>query len=395
MKFIHPKLLILYVLASALRIHLYNVSDLLRIKLFGTLGIGILLLLACNPATVILPDATPTTQSQLLPLSETGPYGTGTLRIKVEDPSRDGRKFSIYLWYPAVIPEDLTTSESISDANPDLSGAPYPLLLMFSDTATLFAPYLASHGFIVAGLVVLDSYEKWDRWLIDYPLDILFALDRLASNPPDGMEGVIDTDHAGAMGYSFDGYVSLALSGARVDPDLYLAQCAQPPKEEPARPEEWIPYMCDMKAQWDEIVAYAGEEITASEDGLWQPMTDERIRAVMPMATEGAWWFGERGLSAVNRPVLIIAGTADDISPYIQENVYIFEHLGTTDRAMISFVDKGHMMILRPEIIAQMQHFAMAFFGYHLQGREDWAEYFSENFVAQYDNLAWGVYAGK
>lgn len=33
----------------------------------------------------------------------------------------------------------------------------------------------------------------------------------------------------------------------------------------------------------------------------------------------------------------------DDISPYFQENVYIFEHLGTTDQAMISFVDKGHM----------------------------------------------------
>jgi hypothetical protein len=42
--------------------------------------------------------------------------------------------------------------------------------------------------------------------------------------------------------------------------------------------------------------------------------------------------------------------------------------------------------------IARIAHFATAFFGYHLQGREDYAKYFSEDFVAQYDNLAWGVY---
>ena len=33
----------------------------------------------------------------------------------------------------------------------------------------------------------------------------------------------------------------------------------------------------------------------------------------------------------------------------------------------------------------------VAFFGYHLQGRDDYAEYFSEEFVAQHDDLAWGV----
>jgi len=346
-------------------------------------------------ATAVLTTGEVSQEPSLLPLSELGPYNTGTRRIKLEDPSREDRKLSISVWYPAVLPEGSTLGEPFSDADADLSGAPYPLLLMFSDTATLFASHLVSHGFVVASIVIFDSYEGWDRWLIDYPLDILFALDQLASNPPDGLEGVIDTNHAGAMGYSFDGYVSLSLSGARVDPNLYLAQCAQPPDEVPPRTEEWIHYMCDMTVQWDEIVAYAGEAITTSEDGLWQPMTDERIRAVMPMATEGAWWFGERGLAAVDRPTLIIVGTADDLSPYILENVYIFEHLGTTDRAMISFVDKGHMMILRPEIVAQMKHFAVAFFGYYLQGREDYAAYFSEDFVNQYDDLFWGVYPGR
>ena len=39
-----------------------------------------------------------------------------------------------------------------------------------------------------------------------------------------------------------------------------------------------------------------------------------------------------------------------------------------------------------------MNHFLTAFFGYYLQEWEDFAEYFSEDYVAQYDDLAWGVY---
>jgi predicted dienelactone hydrolase len=135
-----------------------------------------------------------------------------------------------------------------------------------------------------------------------------------------------------------------------------------------------------------------GEAITASEDGLWQPMTDARIRVVMPLAAEGWWLFGDRGLAAVDRPTLIIVATQDGQYP---ENALIFEHLGTPDKTLISFIGPDHMMVYDPEIIARMAHFAVAFFGYHLQGREDLACYSSEDFVAQYDDLAWGVYEGE
>jgi len=52
-------------------------------------------------------------------------------------------------------------------------------------------------------------------------------------------------------------------------------------------------------------------------------------------------------------------------------------------------------MIFDREIIPRMAHFAVAFFGYHLQGRDEFAQYFSEEFVSQYDDLAWGVYSGE
>lgn len=108
---------------------------------------------------------------------------------------------------------------------------------------------------------------------------------------------MIDANKAGAMGFSFDGYNALALSGARVDPAYYSAQCAEAPTMDPAPPEWWIRYICVLADSWDEFAAHAGDAITASDDELWQPMTDERIRAVIPMGPEGAWLFGEQGLA--------------------------------------------------------------------------------------------------
>ncbi|NIV35697.1 MAG: hypothetical protein GWN58_41460, partial [Anaerolineae bacterium] len=76
------------------------------------------------------------------------------------------------------------------------------------------------------------------------------------------------------------------------------------------------------------------------------------------------------------------------------ENALIYEHLGTPDKVLISFVGPDHMMVYNREMVARMAHFAVAFFGYHLKGRDDLAYYFSEEFVGQHDDLAWGVYQG-
>jgi predicted dienelactone hydrolase len=330
------------------------------------------------------------------PLSKPGPYDFGTRQnYEFTDTARDNREVSLTVWYPAVLPDDSPPSDYNFDAKPDSSGAPYPLILSSSKMGSIFGPHLASHGFVVVGVNGLDSSNSWGKWLINDPLDILFALDQVATTPLSSLEGMVDAEHAGAMGYSFDGYNALALSGARVDPEFYLAQCAGAAAMNPPPPEWWIKYNCNMNVSWGEFIALAGPAITTSEDGLWQPMTDERILAVMPMAPEGAWLFGERGLAAVDRPTLIIGATADDVNFYDREAAYIFEHLSTPDKIMISFIGEDHMMVESDEPAARMKHFAAAFFGYYLQGRDDYIKYFSEDFVRRRDTLAWGVYTDK
>lgn len=325
-------------------------------------------------------------------LAEKGQYLVGRRTITLQDDSRGGRQVSITVWYPAVQSADSASSMSIRDAEPNLKEAPYPLILSSTKVAEIFAPYLVSHGFTWASVDGIDSYFTFYEGAIDQPLDILFALDQIAAHPPEGLEGMIDAERAGAIGYSFDGFNSLAVSGARVDPEYYLAQCPTPDTATKAILGGMSSFSCSPADKWDEFTAHVSESITASEDGLWQPLTDPRIRAVMPMAPEGWWLFGEKGLAAVDRPVLIIDGTNDEL---YRENVLIHEHLGTPDKTLISFIGQDHMMVYDEEMVSRMAHFAVAFFGYHLQGRQDLARYFSEDFVTQHDDLFWGVYPGE
>lgn len=332
-----------------------------------------------------------------LPLSLPGPHAVGFRRmIKFIDERRNNREVVLSLWYPAIPPADTAGKQTFDDAAPDLSGAPYPLILTSTKVGFYFAQHLASYGFVVAGVNGQDSKDEWGQWLIDFPLDQLFALDKLSLNPPEGLERVIDTDHAGAMGYSFDGYDALALSGARVDPGYYLSKCEMAAFNKPSLPEWWIEYICAPVKDWEAFSAYGTRLLPPGEDGLWQAMTDERIKAVIPMAPEGAWLFGPDGLAAVDRKwVMVIGATEDDINIYNEEAVPIYEQLSTPNRLMISFIGQGHMMMGNPDQVAKMNHFIVAFFVIHLQGQDDFAGYFSDNYISQTRGLALGIYQEK
>ena len=141
----------------------------------------------------------------------------------------------------------------------------------------------------------IDTYRWMDEEAFEQPLDILFALDHVGASPP-------------------------AVLGDRLSS-----------------------FNCDLVDRWEAFAALMDETITASADGLWQPLTDPRIRAVMPLAAEGWWLFGERGLAAVDRPTLMLVATGDEL---YSENVLIHDHLGAPDRALISFVGPKHLAMV-------------------------------------------------
>ncbi len=352
---------------------------------------------ASSNEPLITPDATEikiSSEPGPFPLSEPGPYYIGKLTLNFEDLNRENRSVGISVWYPALAPDGWSGSKSqvVKDSEPNFSGAPYPLIISSAKMRGVLAPYLVTHGFVWAGVTEIDSYPHMNFEMIDQPLDILFALQQIASEPPEALMGMIDSEHVGVIGYSFDGYNTLALSGARIDPQHYLSQCPNPDATTQASLKGYSAFDFGPAGTWNEYASHAGEAITTSEDDLWQPMTDSRIRAVMPMAGEGWWLFGKRGLAAVDRPTLIIVATEDGL---YTENAKIFEHLGTSDKTLISFLGENHMMIYVRAMQDRMAHFATAFFGYHLQGREDLKYFYSKEYIDQFYDLAWGVYSDE
>lgn len=351
----------------------------------GQLFISILIILgsimgACAPNTsAIKPPLTFEIPDTELPLSELGPYDVSILNhVDYVDARRDNREVSTFIVYPSV------------DDQPDVRGAPFPLIICDHKMANKFGDQMASHGYVVSGIRRIDTYDPWDESLINQPLDYIFVLNQLAENPPETLIGIIDTDHVGVWGYSFGGRNSLFLTGARVDPDYYLEICENPENSEIDYAESTIITMCGPYLNWDGFTQNAGLELTDSDDGFWLPITDDRILALIPMSGKGEWLFGPEGLAAADKAIIITAGTNEGTR--YEEGYRIFEELGTSEKIFISFVDQGHMMVFSQTPNDQMRHIAIAFFSYHLKGREEYAQYFSEDYISQIEGLAWGWY---
>jgi predicted dienelactone hydrolase len=358
-----------------------------------------LMLISCSSSTPTTLTSLPNTQeSTFFPLSEPGPYLTEMRVYSFIDYSRNERKIDVQIYYPALKEVNGQGGTITGTATPDMGGAPYPLILTGTNSGNLlFSSHLASYGFVM--VIVhspLFSYTApWNNSVIDAPLDFLFVLDELTSDPPEGLDGVIDTNRVGVAGYSSDGLFSLALGGARINPEYYISQCAHAPTMDPALPSYLIEYYCKLSERWDEFSSQVSAKVSTVSEGLWQPTTDERILAIMPMAPDSAWLYGAEGLADINIPSMIIAGTADDLVSYKMTSCYVYEHLVNADRFLISFIGKQHMMVEQSEVISRINHFTVAFFGNYLQGRTEYADYFSDDFVSQFDDLFWGVYTGE
>lgn len=369
-----------------------------RFRLLVTLSSVLLFLLACSPAksiprTWVIPD-TP------FPFSQPGPYFAGRMELTVIDQSRNNREIRIEIWYPA-IKQTKTDGQAIrTDAKPDPSGAPYPLILTEHRTGRwIFEDHLVSHGFIMAIITVPDhvDYLEWDLHMINWPRDFLFSLGQIAAHPPENLKTMINTNHVGVTGYSFGGDISLTLAGVRIDPAAYHEYCKTPPVID-VKFEGWDLYhqlTCKLADKWPQFSAAAGPALTAGSDGLWQPLSDDRIKAVMPMAPTGTWLYGKRGLASVKKPLLLIASTDDEFSPYQIETKFLFSNLGASEKALITFMNQSHMMVEKADVVTKLKHFATAFFGYHLQGRSDLQKFVSQDDISQFKELYWGIAPGK
>lgn len=246
---------------------------------------------------------------------------------------------------------------------------------------------LASKGFVTVSIDHTDStyddQKAFGSTLYNRSYDQLFVLneiDRLSRAGSDHfLAGLVDASRTGIIGYSMGGYgVVNVIGGGYSDASVNGAQA--PPNR--------------LLAE------------RAASNPAYQKARDSRIKAAIavgPWGMQGGFWDAD-GLKGIRTPVLFIAGSADDVSGYERGTRAIFQGAVNADRYLLTFVNANHNAAAPMPAPAEtyrssgtaapafshyadavwdtarmnnvFQHFATAYFGWHLKGEQDKQAYF-------------------
>jgi predicted dienelactone hydrolase len=182
---------------------------------------------------------------------------------------------------------------------------------------------LASKGYVAVSVDHPDSMYQdmgvFPSTLVNRPVDQAFIVESMAALD-DEIGAITDADATGVVGYSMGGYGALIFGGGG------LAQSAV----ERTEPERYsAPQGLLARNQ-------AGSE-------AHQALVDERVKAIVAIGPWGRnrdfWDAG--GLAGIEKPLMIVAGSSDDVSQYdaIRQ---IFEETTGTDRYLLTFENAGH-----------------------------------------------------
>lgn len=275
----------------------------------------------------------------------------------------------------------------------DSSQAPYPLIIYTSEgrqgnawRSAGLMQHLASHGFVVA--TMHHACDPEVTCTIDRSLDMLFALDQLAMLNEGPLQGMIDGDNVGIAGFSMGGFTALSLAGARIDVDFFLDF---PDSSSIDRAlgdgTEFSEFDATVAAMSD----YMAEFYDLEEGELFPSMGDDRIQAVFAIAPWLSSLYGPSGLDTTNKPTLLFVNRYDQFIVYENETVPIYAGWEGENRNIISFLNHDHFAQESSAASAYYKHLSTAWFGYYLQGHENYLPLMSADFVNSFSDIAWGL----
>lgn len=205
-------------------------------------------------------------------------------------------------------------------------------------TFAYLAEHLASQGFAVAAVEhPSSSANRFQQYIAGFaeepepglglfrPQDITALLDYLeqdvSSNP--AWQGSIRTDRVGIVGQSLGGYTALAAGGAQLDFDYLREICSDDE-------QTILPFNLSLLLQCRMLLV--------PEEAY--EIQDERIAAVLAINPVNSAVFGPDGLSQIDVPVMMVAGTKDFFAPAVDEQLVPFTWLQTENRYLL-LVDNG------------------------------------------------------
>lgn len=211
------------------------------------------------------------------------------------------------------------------------------------------ADHLASHGFAVlvpehpgsdrkqmeALLAGVASEVAEPTEFVNRPLDITALLDYMeqrAKTNPD-YQG-LNLKQVGVIGQSFGGYTALAVAGAPISFPQLLKDCQN----------------IDNTFNLSLLLQCRALQLERQT----QPRTDfrdPRVQAVIAMNPINSAVMGKASLELIQIPTMIVAGSADTVSPSLFEQIQPFTWLTTTNRYLVQMIPGTHFSVIGGEEI--------------------------------------------
>ncbi|AFZ34656.1 protein of unknown function DUF1400 [Stanieria cyanosphaera PCC 7437] len=204
-------------------------------------------------------------------------------------------------------------------------------------TFAYLATHLASYGFAVAvpehpgsnaGQIqaLFNGFANrvtLPEELIDRPLDIKFLLDHLETN----YEPQLQVRRVGIIGQSFGAYTALALAGARLN-FASLNQACQD---------------IDNSLNLSLLLQCIALELPNQRYNL----RDERIVAAIAINPLTSAVFGQEGISEIKIPIMLIASSADPVTPALSEQIEPFTWLTNSEKYLVLLQGATHFSTLQ------------------------------------------------
>ncbi|MCC5609515.1 alpha/beta hydrolase [Nostoc sp. CHAB 5834] len=205
------------------------------------------------------------------------------------------------------------------------------------------AEHLASHGYVVAALEHPGSNEAntnlafqgktrvmKPQEFLNRPQDISFVLDeleKLNQTANHSLQGKLATSKAMVIGYSFGGGTALALAGAELQLERLKQRCKK-----------------------NLTILSLGENMQCIAQELPEntyQLRDTRIKQAIALNPTTSLMFGETGLTKVQVPTLVLAGSADKTTPALTEQIVGFNKI-PSPKWLVGIVGGTHLSVKDP-----------------------------------------------